>query len=70
MASTVLNIKMREVEKKVADHANYVSTQEFNKLTTEIFEARKTQANLVRKTYSDNKLISFNRKITSNKQNI
>ena len=70
VTSIVLNTKIGEVENKIADHANYVSTQEFNKLTTEIFEARKTQANLLRKTYSDNKLISFNRKITSKKQNI
>ena len=32
-----------------------------------IFVARLKQANLVSKTYFDNKLISFNRKITSNK---
>ena len=49
VTSIVLNTKIGEVENKIADHANYMSTQEFNKLTIEIFEARKTQVNLVRK---------------------
>ena len=36
-------------------------------MTAENFDARLKQANLVSKTDFDNKLISFNRKITSNK---
>ena len=45
----------------------YITTPVFNKLTTENFAARLKQTNLVSKTDFDNKLTSFNRKITSNK---
>ena len=48
-------------------HVKYITTQEFDKLTAENFVTRLKQANLVTKTDLDNKLISFNRKITSNK---
>ena len=44
---------------------NIFTTQEFNKLNAEKFGARLNQANLVSKTDFDNKLTSFNRKITS-----
>ena len=54
--------KVSEVENKTPDHAYYITTQEFNKLP-----ARSKQANLLRKIDFDNKLISFNRKTTSNK---
>ena len=63
VTTTVLNTKISEVENKILDH----TTQEFNKLTTENFKERLKQANLVSKTDFDNKLISFNRKTTSNK---
>ena len=39
----------------------------FLNLTAESFAARLKQANLVRKTDFDNRLTSFNRRITSNK---
>ena len=64
---TVLNKKISDVENKILDHAKYITTQEFNELNAENFAARLKQANLVRKTNFDNELISFNRKITSNK---
>ena len=67
MAKTVVNTKIGEVENEIPDHAKYITTQEFNKLTAENFAAKLTQVNLVSKTDFDNKLISFNRKITSNK---
>ena len=38
----------------------------FNKLTAESFAARLKQANLVSKTDFDNKLTSYNKRITSN----
>ena len=44
--------------------------QEFNKLTAENFTQRSNQSDLVSKNYFDNNLISFNKKITSIKQNI
>ena len=79
--TTVLNTKISEVENKILDasslvtitalkvpgHAKYIASQEFDKLTAENFAARLKQGNLVSKTNFDNKLISFNRKMTSNK---
>ena len=64
---TVVNTKISEVENKVRDHAKYIATQEFNKLTSEKITAKLTQANLVSKIDFDNKLRSFNIKINSNK---
>ena len=52
-----------EVENKIPDHDKYITTQEFNQLTAKIFTERLIQANLVRKTDFDSKLISFNRKM-------
>ena len=66
VTKTVLNTKISEVENKISDHAEYI-TPEFNKLAGEKFTERLKEANLVNKTDFDNKLISFNRKITSNK---
>ena len=67
MTTAVLNTKIREVENKIPDHAKYISTQEFNKLIAENLAARLKQANLVSQTDFDNKLISFEKNITSNK---
>ena len=61
VTTTVLNTETSDVKNK------YITNQELNKLTTEHFTARLNQANLVSKTDFDNKLIIFNRKITSNK---
>ena len=60
MTSTILNTKIGEVWNKIPDHAKYITTQEFNKLTAENFAARLKRADLVNKTDFDNKLISFN----------
>ena len=67
VTTTVLNKTIFEVENKIHDDAKYITTLEFNKLTVENFAARLKHANLVTKTDFDNKLISFNRNITSNK---
>ena len=58
-----------KLKRKVTNHTHdkYITTPEFNKLTTENFAARLAQANLVTKTDFDNKLSSLNRKIISNK---
>ena len=56
MTTTVLDTKFSELENKIPDHANYITTQEFNKLTAEHFAVRLKRANLVSKTYFDNKL--------------
>ena len=65
VTTTALNTKISKVDNKIPDHPKQITTQEFNKLTAENFDAR--QVNLVSETDFDNKLISFNRKITSNK---
>ena len=58
VVKTLLDTKINDVENKILDHAEYVAKWECNKLTA---------VNLVSKTDLDNKLISFNRKITSHK---
>ena len=65
MTTPVLKTKISEVENKIPHHAKYITTHEFNNSTAENCGARLTQANLVRKIDFDNKLISFNRKVTS-----
>ena len=67
VTTTVLNTKVSEAANTIPDHSKYITNSEFNKLTTENFTARVKQANSVNKTDFDIKLISFNRKITSNK---
>ena len=67
VTTTVLNTKISEVENKMLDNSKYITTPEFNKLTGENFTARLKEANLVNKSDFDNKLTSFNRRITSNK---
>ena len=69
MNTTVLNTKFSGIENKIPNHDKYITIPEFNKLTTENFTARLKQANVVTKTDFDEKLTSFNRKITSNKKN-
>ena len=64
---TVLNTKIGEVENKIPDHAKYIATPEFNKLTADNFPARLKQADLVNRTDFYNMQISFKRKIISNK---
>ena len=61
--------KISDIEKKIADHNHdkYITTQEFNKLGTENFNARLAQANLITKTTFDAKLRSLSKRITSNK---
>ena len=62
-----LNTKISEVENKIPVNPKYINTQEFNKLSAQNFTATLKQANLVSKTEFDNKLISFNKQITSEK---
>ena len=46
---------------------NILQLQNFNKLATDVFNARLAQANLIIKTDFDAKLSSLNKKITQNK---
>ena len=70
---TDYNTKINEIEKKSTDHDHdkYITTQEFNKLTSDNFTVRLTQANLTRKndiSYFNDKLKNLNKKVTSNKK--
>ena len=66
---TDYNTKVTEIEKKLTYHNDdkYIDTQEFNKLTAEVFNSRIAQAKLITKPGFDLKLPSLNRKITANK---
>ena len=64
---TILNTKISEAEDKILNHEKYITTPEFNNMTTGNFAARLKQAHLVSKNDFENKQISFNRIITSNK---
>ena len=45
------NTKINEIEKKITDdHDKYITTQKFNKLTSENFASRLAQANLASKS--------------------
>ena len=67
VTTIALNTENSECEKKIPDHVKYITTQEFNKVTVEKFTARLSQADVVSKTDFDNKLASFNKRITLNK---
>ena len=62
---TFLNATIWGLEYKISDHVKYITTPEFNKSTADNFAARLKQTNLVSQTDFDNKIISFNRNITS-----
>ena len=78
------NTKINKIEKKITDHNHdeydkYITTEEFNKLTSKNLDARLAQANLtrkndiadfVKKTDFDDKLKNLNKKVTSNKTKI
>ena len=66
---TGYNTKITDTENKSKNHnhGRYFDTPEFNKLATDLFNARLAQANLITKTDFDAKLLSLNRKITQNK---
>ena len=65
----VSNTKISEIEKKVSDHNHdkYITTREFNRLTTENFKARLARANLITKTNLDTELKKNSDTFTSNK---
>ena len=67
MTTTILNTEINELENKIPDNSKYMTAQEFKKIAAETFAARLKQAYLVNITDFDNKLASFNRRITSNK---
>ena len=66
---TDYDTKITEIEKKFTNHKHdeYITTSEFNKLATNVFNTRIAQANLITKTDFDAKLSGLNRKLTKNK---
>ena len=64
-----MNFGISDIEKKITDHNHdkYITSLEFNKLTTENFNARLAQASLITKTDFDVTLQSLSKRITSNK---
>ena len=63
------NTKVTEIENKLNNHNRdkYIDTQEFNKLTADVFDVRIAEASLITKTDFDANLSSLHKKITSNK---
>ena len=73
-----LEQKIEDVDKKMPDVSGLVNTTAFNtknsevdnKITAKTFKEKLKQTDLVSKNNFDNKLISFNKRITLNKKNI
>ena len=77
-----LQTNINDIEKKVTtdhDHNKYITTQEFNKLTSKHFTARLAQANLaskndianfIKKINFDDDLKSLNKKLPQIKQSM
>ena len=73
------NTKIIEIENKITtdhDHDKYITTQEFNKLTSENFAAKLAQAsltskndinNFLKKINFDDKFKSLNKHVNANK---
>ena len=59
-------IIVADIENKLNNHDKYIDTQEFNKLTTDVVNARLAQANLITKMEFDARLSNLNTKITAN----
>ena len=66
------NTKVTEIENKLNNHNHdkYITTQEFNTLAADVFNARLAQANLITKTDFDAILSNLNKKILKINQNI
>ena len=69
VTKTYYNTKISDIEKKITDHNHdrYITTPEFNRLTTEDFKARLSKANLITKTDFDIELKKNSDRVTSNK---
>ena len=70
LKKTDYNTKINEIENKINDHGKYITTQKFNKLTSENFDGRLKQANFASKNDIAGfvKLKNISKKITSNKK--
>ena len=63
-----MDTKIIEVEDKIPDYSRHIATEEFKKLTAEHYVARLKQADWLNKTDFNDKLTSFNKRITVNKR--
>ena len=65
----IMTLKLQKLKKNllIIIMINILQLQNFNKLATDVFNARLAQANLIIKTDFDAKLSSLNKKITQNK---
>ena len=66
--STLTTVENKISNVHVQIHDKYITTPEFKMLTTENFAGRLAQANLVTKTYFDDKQINLNKKLLQIKQ--
>ena len=66
---TDYHTKVIEIENKINNHNHdkYITTPELNTLAADVFNARLSQANLVKKTIFDNTVSSLDSKIAANK---
>ena len=67
---TDYNTKITKKELTDHNHDKYITTSEFNKLSTDVFNARLTQANLITKTDCDANFQVLIEKLSQIKQNI
>ena len=69
LKKTDYDTKISDIEKKITDHNHdkYITTPEFNTMTTNVFSTRLAQANVITKTDFDARMSGFNKKITINK---
>ena len=69
VTKTDYNTKISDIEKKITDHNHdeYITTPEFNGLTTENYKARLKQAYVITKTDLDTELKKISDRVTSNK---
>ena len=63
---TDYNTKVADIENKLNNHNHdkYIDTSEFNKLASDVFNARIAQESLITKTDFDSKLSNLNKKLT------
>ena len=64
----IMTLKLHKLNN--LNHDKYITTLEFNTLAADVFNARLSQANLVKKTDSDALLSSFSLRVSANTREI
>ena len=72
LKKTDYHTKVTEIENKLNNHNHdkYIDTQEFNKLTADVFNARIAQGNLVKKTDFNALLSTLNMRVSENTRQV